>query len=606
MPRLPQTSQFDSNAPFPRDDQPLTYIRRDLSAGQNSRLHGSNIPENQATVLYNADLSVPGQTIKRPGETLVDTLSSYAQALFGFIPQGGTNQLIAINGTNLSTWPATGSFTNRKSNFTSTTRPILIKGGKASGTALGTFTVTIASPGVFTKTAHGLAVGDEVYFTTTGALPTGLTASTKYYVVAGGFTVDAFEVSATSGGTAITTSGSQSGTHSLYRFSAFSSGDILFIGNGTDNWFQMNQDYTFADLRNTNLSPPIGNVGYYYRSRLWVLKQNKLYWSDAFAGDYSVAFDRTTNQFNMPVGAEQAIIAIRDLGLICFGQDRVYTINPSTVPAATDKAELIYDKGCVAGNSVCQVGDDIYFLSSDGVRSLQRTQQDKVQIGASYPLSYNLKTEFEALSWNYINNSCAAYFDNKYFISVPSNASTTNNQVWVYYPATQGWMVLTGWNVSAWSKLTVNGQEKLYATDAITGNVYQAWTGFSDNGTAINYQEESRKDDMGQPLVTKYSGYLKIKALAVGNYNLTVSASPDDQGYIVLGTMNLLANQPSLPIDLSFALADTSIVEQSFPLDDLGPWKLLRVKIQHNALNGSDNITILERNLLTYADEYVP
>lgn len=588
------------------DDQPLTYICRDLSAGQNSRLHGSNIAKNQATVLYNADLGVPGQTIKRPGLTLIDTLTGAGQALFGFIPQGGTNQLVSVDGTNLSTWPATGTFTNRKSNFTSTTRPILIKGGKASGTALGTVTVTIASPGVFTKTAHGLAVGEEVYFTTTGALPTGITASTKYFVIAGGLTADNFEVSTTSGGSAVNTSGSQSGTHSLFRFSAFSSGDILFIGNGTDDWFQMNQDYTFADLRNINTSPPLSNVGYYYRSRLWVLKQNKLYWSDAFAGDYSVAFDRTSNQFNVPVGAEQAIIAIRDLGLICFGLDRVYTINPSTVPAATDKAELIYDRGCVAGNTVCQVGDDIYFLSQDGVRSLQRTQQDKVQVGASYPLSYPLKTEFEALSWNYINSACAIYFDNKYFISVPSNASTYNNQVWVYYPATQGWMVITGWNVGAWAKLTVSGQEKLYAIDSNSGKVYQAWTGFSDNTVAINYQEESRKDDMGQPLLSKYGGYLKIKALAVGNYNITVSASPDDQGYIVLGTINLAATLPTLPIDLPFALSDTSIVEQSFPLDDLGQWKLIRVKLQHNATNGSDIITILERNLVTYADEYVP
>ena len=79
--------------------------------------------------------------------------------------------------------------------------------------SLGTFTVTIASPGVFTLTSHGLVAGDAVYFTTTGALPTGLTANTLYYVISTGLTTNAFEVSTTTGGSAVNTSGTQSGTH---------------------------------------------------------------------------------------------------------------------------------------------------------------------------------------------------------------------------------------------------------------------------------------------------------------------------------------------------------------------------------------------------------
>lgn len=78
-----------------------------------------------------------------------------------------------------------------------------------------TFTVTIASPAVFTLTAHGLSAGNVVYFSTSGALPTGLTAGTAYYVIAAGLTADAFEVSTTAGGAAVNTSGSQSGTHSI-------------------------------------------------------------------------------------------------------------------------------------------------------------------------------------------------------------------------------------------------------------------------------------------------------------------------------------------------------------------------------------------------------
>jgi len=78
-----------------------------------------------------------------------------------------------------------------------------------------TVTVTIASPGVFTLTGHGFNIGTAVYFSTTGALPTGLTAGTTYYVIAAGLTANAFEVSTQIGGSAVNTSGTQSGTHKV-------------------------------------------------------------------------------------------------------------------------------------------------------------------------------------------------------------------------------------------------------------------------------------------------------------------------------------------------------------------------------------------------------
>lgn len=76
-----------------------------------------------------------------------------------------------------------------------------------------TVTITIASPGVISWTGHGLYANAPVKFTTTGALPTGITAGTTYYVISAGLTADTFRISATIGGAAINTSGSQSGVH---------------------------------------------------------------------------------------------------------------------------------------------------------------------------------------------------------------------------------------------------------------------------------------------------------------------------------------------------------------------------------------------------------
>lgn len=80
--------------------------------------------------------------------------------------------------------------------------------------SIGVTTVTIAAPGVFTLNGHGFVNGDQVYLTTTGALPTGFTANTLYYIVA--VTTNTFELAATRGGAAITTTGTQSGVHTVW------------------------------------------------------------------------------------------------------------------------------------------------------------------------------------------------------------------------------------------------------------------------------------------------------------------------------------------------------------------------------------------------------
>lgn len=79
-------------------------------------------------------------------------------------------------------------------------------------------TITIAAPGVVTWTAHGFMCLQPIYFSTSGALPTGLSTFTNYYITCGTglVTTNTFEVSTTLAnalaGTAITTSGTQSGT----------------------------------------------------------------------------------------------------------------------------------------------------------------------------------------------------------------------------------------------------------------------------------------------------------------------------------------------------------------------------------------------------------
>lgn len=78
-----------------------------------------------------------------------------------------------------------------------------------------TITMTSATPAVFSLTSHGFIAGTPFQLSTTGALYTGLAVDTTYYVIAAGLTANAFEASATLAGSAINTSGSQSGVHTI-------------------------------------------------------------------------------------------------------------------------------------------------------------------------------------------------------------------------------------------------------------------------------------------------------------------------------------------------------------------------------------------------------
>lgn len=110
----------------------------------------------------------------------------------------------------------------------------------------GTFTITIASPGVVTKNNHGFETGDQVWFTTTGALPTGISINTVYYVIyvnANTFRL-ATSLANAQAGTAINTSGTQSGTHTLYGDSQWETITPSVDSNGNITF----DDYVDGDL----------------------------------------------------------------------------------------------------------------------------------------------------------------------------------------------------------------------------------------------------------------------------------------------------------------------------------------------------------------------
>lgn len=75
---------------------------------------------------------------------------------------------------------------------------------------LGGITIDAGTP-TFSLACHGLSAGDKVVFTG-DELPCGITLNAIYYVISAGLTTDAFQVSASEGGSSISASGTASGT----------------------------------------------------------------------------------------------------------------------------------------------------------------------------------------------------------------------------------------------------------------------------------------------------------------------------------------------------------------------------------------------------------
>jgi len=396
--------------------------------------------------------------------------------------------------------------------------------------------------------------------------------------------------------------------------SGLSPDDVVIVQNGTDNAFRIDSEGNIEDLGSTagtgSDSPPKSTVMTWYNNRVWILKNDLLYFSDAYPASYSNVFDTVSNYYRIPVGSERKLMSTRDMGIVVMGEKGVWSLMPSSTPVATDQPQpLITNLGCVSKRGAVQYGDDIFFFAQDGLRGLKRTVQDKLQLGATYPISYALKTQFESISWAYISNLTMETFDNKIFIGVPTGATTYDT--WVYYPSGNCFMIITGWSPTCWATYKVGGEERLYYGQVSQGKVYRGWYGYTDEGsttttgTKINYQEEGRKENLGQPLIKKLGGELEIEANTAGNYDIDTYISLDSAGYNFLGKLNLSGDNPVVGVAVvGDSLGNPSKVSKKFHFDNFGAWKEAQVKLQHDATNGEDTISIYSRVITAFPESY--
>lgn len=566
--------------------------------------------------------------------------------LFGFNPDGGTFELMAMQSGILSGWPSGGAFINRKGSFTDGLPTTMIKAGQqaqldvlviANGTDNAqvmyqdhTFHDLLSN--IFysiPKTSAITYYGDRVWALKNNFLAFSDAFPPTYYPTAAALAGDQTTYSFTTGDAIKVTIDTQiydnislSGASSIAGVAALintavgstvasvgafpNAVGVLVITSGSVGTSSV---VSISDSTSmTTAVPPITCI-------------HKLFFSVPVTTNGYAPFDLVANVFRAPVGEARMLLATRDQGIVIMGADQIWQLLPSQVPSpTTDQPQQVLPIGCVAGATAVPVADDIIFLAADGVRGLFRTQLDKLQTGQSFPLSYPLADQFNSINWAAINKASAVFFSNKYIISLPVNGSATPNQCWVYYPALStafyestnlsnisaksSWVVYDGWNIGRFATMNIGGQQFLYGIDAITGKVYQLFNGTSDNGAVIEYDMQSRAEDFKAPAQYKYGGEYKVRAEG-GNGTVIVSANPDNAGWIQLGSLSLSVTGITFPTTFPVNFPSSSEVLGTFHLDSAGIFKFKRCQFELMASTTAGEVTIIETLATAFGEPYL-
>jgi hypothetical protein len=297
----------------------------------------------------------------------------------------------------------------------------------------GTATMTIASPAVVTRTAHGFVAGNPIVFSTTGDLPTGVVAGTTYYVIATGLTADAFQFSETVGGSAVNTSGTQSGTHSVHyayadgaRMGYFVYNDELFFCNAVNNYTKWDGT-TFTEYP----SAPKGNILEVFEDRMFVAgvlaEPLTVYYSNV-----GVASTFTGTDVLKPLGTDSVTGLVNYFGsLLIFKQESIWKLTfifDQVVSLFIPKLEAQNrNYGACGRGAIAWVENDVWFFNGREVRSIGFKDQQIGILGVNNSvISEPIKETLELLKVEDYSKVETFYYNRRFYLSLPLVSETNN------------------------------------------------------------------------------------------------------------------------------------------------------------------------------------
>lgn len=143
---------------------------------------------------------------------------------------------------------------------------------------------------------------------------------------------------------------------------------------------------------------------------------------------------------------------------------------------------LATDIGCVARGSAVQAGGGIIFLSDNGVYILNpsgasqggvNTPEGMRLLAIAEPLSAPINDVIARINYNYVDKSVAIYWENRYYLAVPLDSSTTNNTILVYNFVNKAWesvdLYPSGFDIRQFIVAKRGNKRRLFSVDQDQG-----------------------------------------------------------------------------------------------------------------------------------------
>jgi hypothetical protein len=134
--------------------------------------------------------------------------------------------------------------------------------------------------------------------------------------------------------------------------------------------------------------------------------------------------------------------------IVVFCKNSCYVVDTGGSPAASGTVPttanytirtISASTGCVSHGSIAQIGEDLFFLSRTGVRSIRRTMEENMVASDVGVISYPIQDVIDEINWAAVENATAVFWNNRYLLSVPTGTSTVNNTTLCYNTNTQSW-----------------------------------------------------------------------------------------------------------------------------------------------------------------------
>ena len=174
-------------------------------------------------------------------------------------------------------------------------------------------------------------------------------------------------------------------------------------------------------------------------------------------------FDHIYGQFTFSPGKSDYIVATHSFSkdqLVVLNRESIYVVSNTTDIKTASLSLITPELGCVARQSVVQVGAQIIFLSDNGVYSLDF--QDLYNLrGRDLPISESINATIARITPSYAKNAKAVYFDNRYYLAVPLDGSSTNNYLIIYNFLNKQWESIDSIDNPVWrySRMLIAGDE---------------------------------------------------------------------------------------------------------------------------------------------------